>query len=874
MHDEAAVTTFLFTDIEGSTRLWEEQPERMRPALARHDAIARGAVTHHGGEVVKMTGDGIHAAFHDPLDAIRAMLELQQALADPQATHGLALQVRCGMHAGTHDRRDDDFFGTAVNRAARIMAAAHGGQMLLSAAVAEMLGGRLPEDLGLLDLGAVRLRDLGSPERIFQLVHPRLRAEFPALRSLEETPNNLPHEITSFIGREIELARAGELLAESRLLTVVGMGGLGKTRLTLHVAAEAMNDYPDGVWFVELAPLRDARGVAQAVASVLGVREEAGRTVVEVLAKHVKDRKLLLVLDNCEHLLQGVAEVAKQLLVSGPDVKILASSREPLRIAGETTYPLAALGVPDLRAPFEPQVIVQNDAAQLFIERAVAAQPDFEVTETDATTIAAICHRLDGIPLAIELAAARVRVLSVQQIAERLTDRFKLLRGGDPTMLPRLQTLRALIDWSHDLLSEDERVLLRQLAVFAGGFTVEAAEAICLCEGDVVDVLGRLVDKSLVIRDASAERYKLLETVRQYAQERLDVSGEGEEVRQRHLEFYVALTAIAKPGLMGSEQSAWLSRLDHERENFLAAHAHADVARGGGDLGLTLVNGIKLYWINRGLLDLGHRLTLEALARPEAGARNFARCKGLFDLGQFRYYMGKYREARASLEESLVIARELGDKKAVAAILQPLGLATLAVGNLVAALEYLEEALSLASERGDKRELCAAVIALGQLRSVEGRSDLARPLFERAVEIARENADSETIAIGLVNLAMASIAAAEQKQAAAMLLEVIDIATQLNSRRVGQSALEVCAALAASSGEWEDAARLYGGAEAHAVTTALRRDPADEAFLAPIMARTRQALGETAFSATETKGRARAYDEVIAQARARLLTFR
>lgn len=875
VREEAAVTTFLFTDIEGSTRLWEEAPERMRPALALHDAVARAAVARHRGTLVKMTGDGIHAAFEDPLDAISAALEMQQAFADPSATMGIQLRVRCGVHAGTHQRRDNDFFGPEVNRAARIMGAAHGGQTLLSQPVADIARSRLPSELGLRDLGTVHLRDLGAPERLYQLVHPRLRADFPALRSLEQTPNNLRHEVTSFIGREGELAHAAALLKQCRLLTVTGVGGLGKSRLSLHLAAAAMDDFPDGVWLVELAPIQDPRGVPQAVSSVVGVKEDADRPVVEALTRYVRDRRVLLVLDNCEHLLQACADLAKQLLGSSAHSKILASSREPLRLTGETTFVLPTLPVPDLRTPFEPHALAQNESVQLFVARAIAAQPGFELTDRNAAAVAAICHHLDGIPLALELAAARVRVMSVQQISERLGDRFKLLRGGDPTMLPRQRTLRALMDWSYELLSNPERSLLRQLAVFAGGWTIEAAEAICECGTDeVVDLLARLVEKSLVMREPETDRYKLLETVRQYAQERLDESGQGDGVRQRHLEFHVALAVSAKSGLMGPEQGAWLSRLDRERENLLAAHFHADVAARGGDLGLKLVNGIKLYWINRGALGLGHRMTLEALSRPEAATQNFARCRGLFDLGQFCYYMGKYGEARTCLEESLAIAREMEDQKAIAAVLQPLGLATLGVGNLVIALDYLEEALSLANERADEREISAAACALGQLHSVEGRADLARPLFTRAVEIARANGDSETIAIGLVNLAMLSIAGGEQAEAAGMLLEVIDIATQLDSRRAGQSALEVCAALAASSGEWEYAARLYGGAEAHSVTTALRRDPADEAFLAPLMARTRRALGEIDFATIEAQGRTRAYDDVIAEARAQLLTYR
>ncbi|TMH61634.1 MAG: adenylate/guanylate cyclase domain-containing protein, partial [Betaproteobacteria bacterium] len=397
----SAVTTFLFTDIEGSSRLWEQDPERMRPALARHDA----AVEHNRGTVVKMSGDGVHAAFSDPLDAGCASLELQRALADSESTNGIAIRVRCGLHAGVTERRDNDFFGTAVNRAARIMSTAHGGQVLLSQAVAVLVDERLPPGVTLRDLGSLRLRDLASPEHVYQLVHPQLRQDFPALPSLEATPNNLPLQVTSFVGRERELAEVKKVLANSRLLTLLGVGGIGKTRLSLQVAADLMDDYPDGVWFVELAPLTDALLVPQAVASVLGVKEEAGRPVVEALLKYVKSRRQLLILDNCEHLLDACAELVKQLLQAGPNLRILASSRENLRVAGESTYPVPALAAPDPYEKFIHTTLTQYEAARLFIDRALAVQPAFEISQQNAMAVAEVCHRLDGIPLAIELAA-------------------------------------------------------------------------------------------------------------------------------------------------------------------------------------------------------------------------------------------------------------------------------------------------------------------------------------------------------------------------------------------------------------------------------------------------------------------------------------
>ena len=866
-----AVTTFLFTDIEGSSRLWEQDPERMRPALARHDALVRTAVEHNRGTVVKMSGDGVHAAFSDPLDAVCASLELQRALADSESTNGIAIHVRCGLHAGVTERRDNDFFGTAVNRAARIMSTAHGGQVLLSQAVAVLVDERLPPGVTLRDLGSLRLRDLASPEHVYQLVHPQLRQDFPALRSLEATPNNLPLQVTSFVGRERELAEVKKLLANSRLLTLLGVGGIGKTRLSLQVAADLMDDYPDGVWFVELAPLTDALLVPQAVASVLGVKEEAGRPVVEALIKYVKSRRQLLILDNCEHLLDACAELVKQLLQAGPSLRILASSREHLRVAGESTYPVPALAAPDPYEKFIHTTLTQYEAARLFIDRALAAQPAFEISQQNAIAVAEVCHRLDGIPLAIELAAARVRALPVGTIASRLSDRLRLLAGGDRTALPRQQTLRALIDWSFDLLGEQERTLFRRLAVFAGGFTLEAAEAVSavgdLDNTDVLDVLTRLVEKSLVVMEGESGRYRLLETVRQYAQERLSESGEEDEVRTQHLQFHVALVERAMPELVGPEQGAWLSRLDLERENILSAHAWCDRAHGGAETGLRLVYAVKLYWISRGLLGLGYRVTVEALSRA-AHEPSSARCRALFGAGQLACFMGRYAEARRYLEESLTIARDIGDRRRIAAVLQPLGVASLAQGDAATARGYAAEALEMARELGNKRELATALNVLAAIHRVEGRLDVAEPLYENVVALARELGDRESIAIGLLNLAMASIGRGSSDRARELLLEALAIAEEIGSKQTGQSVLEVSAGLAALRKEWRYAARFYGAAEAQAEQTGLRRDPADEAFLLPLVANARAALNEVDFAEADAAGRALPYGSALVEARA------
>ena len=871
MQVPSALTTFLFTDIAGSTGLWERAPERMGPALAQHDAIAQAAVARHRGVVVKTTGDGIYAAFGNALDALDAAIELQLSLVNPEATHGVPLSVRCGLHAGVAERRDGDFFGTAVNRAARIMSAAHGGQVLMSQAVAALVGDHSPNGAVLRDLGVVRLRDLTSNEHVYDLLHPQLRSDFPALRTLEATPNNLPQQITSFIGRKNELAEVEKLLGGTRLLTLVGVGGIGKTRLSLQLAARAMDDYDDGVWLVELAALADPRDVPLAVASVMAVTEEAGRPVSEALSGFVKNRKLLLILDNCEHLLNACAALVRQLLQAGAGLRVMASSREALHVSGETIYAVPALAVPKSGQAIVLADLEQFEAATLFIDRARSVQPTMQLTQQSVAAVGEICRRLDGIPLALELAAARVRALSVERIAARLNDRFNLLTRGDSTVLPRQQTLRALIDWSFELLTEHERALLRRLAVFAGGWTLEGAEAIgvggTVSKADVLDLLANLVNKSLVTPEAEGERYRLLETVRQYAHEKLDDSGESDQVHRCHLDYFLALAEEASSQRVGPDQGAWLARLDVEAENLLAAHAECDRAQGGGELGLRLVFSVKLYLIYRGLLALLLRLALEALARPGAQGRTRVRCRALHAAGQAELCMGRYGEAQQYLEEGLSIAKQIEDKERAAMVLAELGVVCTGQGNLPKARGYLEEAVGLALDLGNKRALASALNALAQLDRMECQLDTAEQLYEKALALTRELKDQEPIAIGLLNLAMVSIGRGSHDRALETLAEALVIAEAIGSKRAGQSALEVAAALLALSEEWERAAILFGAAEAQMEQTGIRGDPADEAFLAPLIEKAREALGEPAFAATKASGRALPYETALARAR-------
>jgi predicted ATPase/class 3 adenylate cyclase len=861
----------LFTDVEGSTRLWEVEPQRMPMAMALHDALAREAVAHGGGAVVKMIGDGVHAAFDDPLGALAAALHLQLALRDAAATNGIALHVRCGVHVGPAERRDNDWFGTSVNRAARIMSAAHGGQVLLSQAAVDAIGARLPDRVALRDLGRVRLRDLARPERIHQVLHEQLRQDFPPLRSLEATPNNLPQQMTSFVGRESGLAEVKSLLSRTGLLTLFGMGGLGKTRLSLQVAADVLDDYADGVWFVELAPLADARLVPQAVASVLGVMEDAGRPVIEALTRFVRDRQLLLILDNCEHLLDACAALARALLQAGAQVKVLASSREHLHVPGETMYAVAPLALPVADGHAGVEALLAYESVRLFVDRAQAVQPAFRLTPQNAAALTDICRRLDGIPLALELAAARVSALSVERIAERLSDRFHLLSRGSRTALPRQQTLRALIDWSHDLLDANEQAMFARLAVFAGGFAMEAAEVVGaggrIAPQAVLGLLTALVDKSLVSIDPSGERYRLLETVRQYAQERLDTAEDSDAVRTRHLDWLVGYVEGVRPRLWGPHQGRWLARLDQERENLLAAHAWCEHAEGGGDRDLRLVFAAQLYWLPRGLLELGYRVTTEALARPDAQAPRTHRSGALYAASQLAYFRGDYAATRRHAEECLAIARALSLDDRAAATLLLLGYAGDALGDRELARSSFEASADLARTLHDDERLSFALNALAGHHAETGDLARAEALFEESVALSRVLGDQDSLGIVLPNLARLVVERGNAPRAAALLRESVTIAGAIGSTRSGQNSIEVAAGLAVLTGEWRQAARFYGAVEAYMTQMAMRRTPADDAFLAAQIATARTALGRADFEAAEAAGRTLSYEAALESVR-------
>ena len=807
----AGTVTFLFTDIEGSARLWEQHPEQMRSALARHDALLREAIARHDGHVFKMVGDAFCAAFSTAPDGLQAALAAQQALLAESWPEPVTLKVRMALHTGAAEQREGDYFGQPLNRVVRLLATGYGGQVLLSEVTHDLCREALPPFCSVQNLGEHRLRDLSRPETVYQLRHSALPSEFPPLRSLEFLPNNLPVQLTSFIGREKQIEEVKSLLARTRLLTLTGSGGCGKTRLSLQVAAEVLEQFPDGVWVVELAPLAGPTLVAQTVASLLGIKEQTGQPLVQTLPESLSSRRLLLLLDNCEHLLAACVSLASALLRSCPHVKLLATSQEALGIAGEQTYRVPSLSLPDPRKILTVEALSQYEAAHLFLERAMLVKSDFVIRDQTAPAVGQLCSRLDGIPLAIELAAARVRSLSVEEINTRLGDRFRLLTGGDRAALPRQQTLRAAMDWSYDLLSERECVLLSRLSVFAGGWTLEAAEAVCTGEEiedwEVLDLLTELVDKSLVVAETQAgnSRYRLLETIREYAWERLEQREEVEEMRGRHRDYFLARAEEVAPKLMGAEQGVWLERLESEHDNLRTALAWCSAEEDGAEAGLRLAFALLRFWDVRGHYSEGRAYLTEALGREGAAGRTTERARALHGAGALAISQGDYAVARTLFEESLSIRRELGDKQSIAASLHNMGSMAYSQGDFAQARSLFEESLAIRREVGDRPGIATSLHNLGNMAFSQGDFGQARALYEESLALFREMGDKWGAAQVLNNLAMVAWSLSDYGAARALCEQSLATYRELGNKRGIAFALGNLGMLARDQGEYEQA---------------------------------------------------------------------
>lgn len=669
----SGTVTFLFTDIEGSTSLWQKYPAAMPKALARHHALLNQSITANNGYVFQIIGDAFSAAFPTALDGLGAALAAQRSFMSEAWGETGPILVRMALHTGAVELHAGDYTsgeylsGITLSRAARLLSAGHGGQVLLSSPTAELVREQVPPQTSLQDMGAHRLKDLVQPQHIYEVIASDLPAGFPPLKTLDAQPNNLPIQLTSFIGRENEIKELGDLITRARLVTLIGAGGAGKTRLSLQLAANIIDTFANGAWFIDLAPLSDPSLVPTSVMNSLGLRDDSGRAPVEALTDFLTTKDLLLILDNCEHLVEACAHVAHQLLTHAPKLKLLATSREPLGIPGEVTYLVPPLALPDPQHLPPSESLSQYDAVRLFIERATAVQPSFAVNNANAPAVAQICYRLDGIPLAIELAAARIKLFPPEQIAARLDDRFRLLTGGSRTALPRQQTLRAAIDWSYSLLTEEERILFRRLAVFAAGWTFEAAEQICSGDGidtwQVLDGLAQLVNKSLVMMHAlkGEARYRMLETIREYANEKLRAASEVEALCVRHLDFFLWFAEHVEPQLKRSDQLEWVERLDADIENFRAALSHA-ATEGQVEKGLRLGAAIFRLWdMQANWKELVDHLE-NLLHKREGMAKTMARANALCITANLESFLGEGEACNRNFRECIEIARAHGQQ--------------------------------------------------------------------------------------------------------------------------------------------------------------------------------------------------------------------
>jgi predicted ATPase/class 3 adenylate cyclase len=815
-HLPSGTVTFLFTDIEGSTKLAQQYPDSMPALLARHHEILHRSIQKQNGYVFQIIGDAFCVAFSSPVEAVNAAVDAQSYLFG-EKWKPAPIKVRMGIHTGTAQIKEDGQYSGYASMALtqRIMSAGHGGQILLSGATRELVRDTLPADTELQDMGEKRLKDLLRPEHLYQLNTSRLPSSFPPLKTLDSFSNNLPTQLTSFIGRENEIAEVKQELDQHRLVTLTGSGGTGKTRLSLQVAADLLEKFDHGVWFIELAPLTDPDLIPQTILSTIGIQEQQGKSPLDVLGEYLHEKQTLLVLDNCEHLIEASARVVNTLLNAAPKLKILASSREALGVKGEASYPVPSLSLPDIKHLPAIEGLSQYEAVRLFIDRVLLVTPHFVVDQDNAPHIAQICYRLDGIPLAIELAAARVKVLSVEQISKRIDDRFRLLTGGARTSLPRQQTLRALIDWSYDLLSENERLLLCRLSVFAGGWTLEAAEEVCsdqspvnseqtdhrLLVTDILDLLTQLVNKSLVMviehSQSGETRYRMLETIRQYAREKLMETGGSEIIRDKHLAFFEKLVQQAEPELYRSNQILWFNRLEDELDNFRMAMdwaLDANVAAG-----LRIASTPWHFWRERGYLsELGDWLD-QLLERYDP--IDSLHCQALVIYAFSFFQKGDFPKMISTARQSLQMARTLSDKHLEAFNLSTLGALLLLQGDVVEGTPLLEQSLVLYRELEDK---------IGQANALEGLSYTGGsleviPALKEGLRLNRELGNLAGIAACLNLLARRTMWSGDFSSPAPWLEEALLISRQLGNQTTESYSLAVSGTLAYWQGNYQQA---------------------------------------------------------------------
>ncbi len=868
--------TFLFTDIEGSTRMWQDHPQGMQSALAVHDRLMREAIESHAGYVFSTAGDAFSAAFSRAADAVAAAVEAQRKLADTD-WGDTPIRVRMGLHTGEGEERGGDYFGPDLNRGARLMAAAHGGQIAVSEATAQLVGGRLPEGVTLVELGPHRLKDLARPETIYQLAVPGLRNDFPLLR-VQDRPDRLPVQLSSFVGRASEIEEVNGLLDRSRLLTLTGVGGVGKTRIALRLAETVADTFDDGVFFVELGSVSAPESVAKQIAVVMGVQERADQPMATTLVEGIARRQALVVLDNCEHLVAAIAAVSEQILRTCHDVRLLATSREPLGIPGEQVWAVPPLPVPAGGAS-DLDAIAGTDAVGLFVDRARLVDPSFSLSDENAAACAEVCRRLDGLPLAIELAAARVGILSPRQIADRLDDRLSLLTKGARTALPRQHTLRAAIDWSYDLLTPDEQRLFRRLSVFRGGCTLEALEAVAGRVQDsgpvTIDLLSQLVDKSLVMTDTRSEsrRFTLSETIRQYAWEQLEAAGESESTALAHSGFFAEWAAQQGRLVSTTDQIAALSALESDHENVRAVLDRSFRA-GDYESALKLAADVAFYWwIHSHFGESG--VWFERLLEVADQAPVDARAKFLVGAGEFAMSVSDYEAADERLRRARQLARDIGGRR-----LEGWALAYLMTNDAYhlendtarawgaeaqAAFEAAGDALGIGyvafiSIAVDYAELWAT----GSI-TPEGTAGLIarlEPMLEMAVQVGERNLLGHAYDL----LGPIEIDAGRLEQAPARLAEAVQSFDMIGNQVCLAHTLDHVAMLANVVGRTADAVTLLGATSALRERVGVPARPVEQAVVDDTLQRAKAEVDDGVFEAAWAAGRAMQTIEAVALA--------
>jgi len=918
MTPPTGTVTFLFTDIEGSTHRWERYRDAMAVAVTRHDAIVREAIEAHSGCVFKTVGDAFCAVFATAPEAIAAALAAQRALQREDFAEVGSMPVRMALHTGTAQERDADYFGPAVNRVARLLAVGHGGQVLLSRTTADLAQAETLPDAELRDLGAHQLKDLEQPEHVYQLVAPGLRDAFPALRSLGGLHHNLPQQLTSLVGREQEVNEIRQLLESHRLVTLVGTGGAGKTRVAIAVGAELLERFDDGVWFVELAPISDPSLVAGAVARVLNVRESPNSPLLDTLIAYLERRRQLLILDNCEHVIDEVRRVVTAILRGSAEATVLATSRESLNVGGERVYRLPSLAVPPPNHAVSAEPAMRYGAVALFGERAQAADPHFSVTDDNAAFVSEIAARLDGIPLAIELAAARIKVLSPQQLATRLNERFRLLTGGDRSALPRHQTMRALIDWSFDLLSEQERALFARLSIFAGGFTLDSAAAVCggdeLDEIAVLELLSSLVDKSLVQADPEGDgRYRLLESTRQYGREKLIEKGEHAAIAHAHARAFLDLARRLEHGYNTTSDREWSAQVEPEMENWQAALEWS--LAGGGDvpLGRQMATTLARAWAflattegrrwialaQESIDDSTPPETIASLDMSEASIdavlglhkssyvaaeRALARYRSLGDplgtahaqrhAGRGLILIGRIAEGEALLHEALGAFKALGERILTGATLENLAIARAFLGDLAGARKYYAEALALFKANNAERLALAVATNLAEAEFQGGDAEAALRIVSDALAADAAATSAAGQAFLTCNLATYQNALGRYDDARSTARDALALARALHYDIGATWALQhLAAAVALNSAGRPDAlevrsraARLIGYVDQRLAVLDRGREYGEQHEYEEVVAALSQALGAERFEQLMDEGRQWRDDYALSEA--------